>query len=462
MCWHRCAFSLGLVRLAIPSPTVSPGESLPMQRFLLPFAVTWLTLLATSAFGAEEHPKGSDADRISSDPTDWSWWRGPNRNGIAAAEQKPPLKWSESENVLWKSPVPGRGHGSPTVVGDQVFLATADHEHEIQSVLCYHRQTGKRLWQTEVHRGGFEKKGNDKSSLASATVACDGQRVFINFLHDGAIYTTALSRDGQKCWQTKVADFVVHQGFGSSPAIYRSLVIVSADNKGGGAIAALDRATGRVVWKQERPKLPNYTSPIILSVAGREQLLLTGCDLVTSLDPLTGKKLWETKGSTTECVTSAVTDGQLIFTSGGYPKNHVSAVRADGSGQTVWENKSRVYVPSLLVRGGYLYAVLDAGIAVCWKCDTGEEVWKGRLGGTFSASPVLVGEHVFATNESGRTFIFKATPAAFDLVAENRFGDLGDEVLATPAICGGRIYLRVATSNKGRRQEMLYCLGKSD
>ena len=430
-----------------------------MQRLLLSFAVTWLTLLTTSAVGAEEHPNGSDADRIRFAPTDWPWWWGPNRDGIAAATQKPPLKWSDSENVLWKSPVPGRGHGSPTVVGDQVFLATADHEHEIQLVLCYHRQTGKLLWQTEVHRGGFTKKGNDKSSLASATVACDGRRVFVNFLHDGAIYTTALSRDGRKSWQTKVADFVVHQGFGSSPTLYRSLVIVSADNKGGGAIAGLDRATGRVVWKQGRPKLPNYTSPIILSVAGREQLLLTGCDLVTSLDPLTGKKLWETKGSTTECVTSIVTDGQLVFTSGGYPKNHVSAVCADGSGKTVWENKSRVYVPSLLVRGGCLYAVLDAGLAVCWKCDTGEEVWKGRLGGTFSASPVLVGEHVFATNESGRTFIFKATPEAFDLVAENR---LGNEVLATPAICGGHIYLRVAILEQGRRQEMLYCLGERE
>jgi outer membrane protein assembly factor BamB len=116
-------------------------------------------------------------------------------------------------------------------------------------------------------------------------------------------------------------------------------------------------------------------------------------------------------------------------------------------------------VPSLLVRDGHLYGVLDAGIATCWKCDTGKELWKGRLGGTFSASPVLVGEHVFATNEAGRTFIFKATPDAFDLIGQNQ---LGDEVLATPTICGGRIYLRVATTSNGQRQETLYCLGKSE
>jgi outer membrane protein assembly factor BamB len=424
-----------------------------MQRLLLGSAVTCLVF---SLSGAEEPRNQPEAEQITFAPTDWPWWRGPQRNGIAA-KQNPPLKWSETENVLWKSLVPGRGHGSPTVVGDQVFLATADHEKEVQSVQCYHRQAGKLLWQTEVHRGGFAKKANDKSSLASSTVACDGRRVFINFLHDGAIYTTALSREGRQLWQTKITDYVLHQGFGSSPAVYQSLVLVSADNKGTGVIAGLERSTGKIVWKQERPKLPNYASPIILNVAGREQLLMTGCDLVAGFDPLSGKKLWEIKGSTEECVTSTVTDGQLIYTSGGYPKNHVSAVRADGSGQVVWQNSTRVYVPSMLVHNGYLYAVLDAGTATCWKCDTGKEVWKGRLGGTFSASPVLVGEHVFATNEAGRTFIFKATPEAFDLVAENR---LDGEVLATPTICGDRIYMRVATTEKGRRQEMLYCLGK--
>jgi outer membrane protein assembly factor BamB len=180
---------------------------------------------------------------------------------------------------------------------------------------------------------------------------------------------------------------------------------------------------------------------------------------VSSFEPLTGKQLWEIKGSTTECVTSIVTDGQLVFTSGGYPRNHVSAIRADGSGKVVWENGQRVYVPSMLVHGGHLYAVQDGGTAVCWKCDTGEEVWKGRLGGTFSASPVLVGEHIFATNESGRTFIFKATPAGLDVIAKNQ---LGEEVMATPAICGGRLYFRVANHEGGSRQEMLYCVGNKE
>lgn len=429
-----------------------------MQRFRLLLALPYLILPMVSLGCSEQSQNESAAQPITFAATDWPWWRGPNRNGIADPDQKPPLKWSATEKVLWHSPVPGRGHGSPTVVGDQVVLAAADHEHEVQSVLCFDRQTGKLLWQTEVHRGGFDKKGNAKSSLASSTVACDGERLFVNFLHNGAVYTTALSRTGEKLWRTKITEFVNHQGFGSSPAVYQSLVLVSADNKGTGAIAGLDRATGKVVWKQKRPSVPNYTSPIILTVAGREQLLMTGCDLVSGFDPVTGKKIWEIDGATTECVTSTVTDGQLIFTSGGYPKNHMSAVRADGSGKVVWQNNTRVYVPSLLVHQGYLYGVLDAGMAACWKCDTGKEVWKGRLGGTFSASPVLVGEHLFATNEAGRTFIFKAKPDAFELVAENQ---LGDDVLATPTICGNCIYMRVAFQRDGQRQEMLYCLGKS-
>jgi len=280
--------------------------------------------------------------------------------------------------------------------------------------------------------------------------------VFINFLHDGAVFTTALDRAGKQLWQTKVADYVLHQGFGSSPALYESLVLVTADNKGTGAIAALDRGTGKIVWRQARPKLPNYASPIILDVAGRTQLLVTGCDLVSSFDPRTGAKLWEIQGATEECVTSTVTDGTHIFTSGGYPRSHVAAVRADGSGKVVWENKQRVYVPSMLVHDGHLYGVQDGGIVVCWKCATGEEVWRGRLEGAFSASPVLVGDHIFAASESGRTFIFKATPAGLDVVAENQ---LGQEVLATPAICGRRIYLRGAVRSGGTRQEMLYCIG---
>jgi outer membrane protein assembly factor BamB len=431
-----------------------------MRRLML-FLTTLLAIpiLACSLSGQEPIPTLAEPIQVA--PTDWPWWRGPARNGVADAQQQPPLKWSATENVLWKALVPGRGHGSPTVVGNRVFLATADHDNQTQSVLCYDRSTGKLLWQTEVHRGGFVKQGhNAKSSLASSTVACDGTRVFINFLHSDAIYTTALSVEGKQLWQTKITDYTLHQGFASSPGLYQSLVLVSADNKGTGVIAALHRATGKEVWKQPRPKAPNYASPIVLNVAGRDQLVMIGCDLISSFEPLTGNKLWEIKGATTECVTSTVTDGQLIYSSGGYPRGHIAAVRADGSGKIAWENTTKVYVPSMLIAHGHLFAVLDNGWAACFQCDTGKEKWRKRLdAGEFTASPVLVGDHIFATSDDGRTFVFNADPKAFVPVAENQ---LGTQALATPTICGSRIYMRVATQEKGRRQEMLYCLGASE
>jgi hypothetical protein len=235
------------------------------------------------------------------------------------------------------------------------------------------------------------------------------------------------------------------------------MVLVSADNKGGGKIAGLDRASGKIQWSHDRPKTPNYASPIVLTVAGKDQLVFTGCDLVVGLDPMSGKKNWEIKGATTECVTSTVTDGIHVFTSGGYPKNHVSAVRADGSGKVDWENTTRVYVPSLLVHDKHLFGIQDAGMATCWNCEDGKEVWKNRIAGTFSSSPVLVGDNIFATNEAGKTYIFKASSSGFERVGENQ---LGDEVMATPAFCGNRMYTRVAFHEKGKRQEMLYCIGK--
>jgi outer membrane protein assembly factor BamB len=234
-------------------------------------------------------------------------------------------------------------------------------------------------------------------------------------------------------------------------------VIIAADNKGGGAIAALDGTSGKEVWRRERPAKPNYASPILLRLGGQEQVLFSGCDVVTSLNPLTGKLLWETDASTTECVTSIVTDGERVFTSGGYPRNHVQAVRADGSGQTAWENGARVYVPSMIATGGHLYAIQDAGVAMCWKSDTGAELWKGRIGGTFSSSLVLVNDHLFATDESGRTVIFEANPSEFKLIAENQ---LGSECFASPAICGSRIYHRFAEKTGGQRQEFLACIGQ--
>jgi len=341
-------------------------------------------------------------------------------------------------------------------MGNRIFLQTADESSGAQSVLCLERSTGKELWKIVVHASGGMRK-NERSTAASSTPACDGERIFVNFPNSEALVTTALDLNGKLLWQSKISDYIEHQGYGSSPALYQSLVIVSSDNKGGGAIAAIDRVSGEIVWTRDRPKDPNYPSPIILRASGKDQVVLTGCDKVSSFDPLTGKTLWEIKGATTECVTSTVTDGRRIFTSGGYPRNHMSAVSADGKGTIEWENNTRLYVPSLLIREGNLFGTLDAAIDVCWASDTGKELWKNRLGGNFSASPILVGQTIFATNEGGDTFVFRASKDNYEEIAKNH---LGDEVFSTPVICNSRIYYRTAITEDGKRQEYLYCLGK--
>ncbi len=398
-------------------------------------------------------------DRVSVAVSDWPWWRGTMRNGTADGDQNVPTNFGSAENVRWKAEVPGRGYGSPTIVGNRVFLATADESAGSQALNCYDRSNGKQLWKTVVHPSGGMMK-NSKSTLASGTPACDGERLFINFPNSNALVTSAIDLDGKILWQTKISDYVVHQGYGASPAIYQDLVIVSADNKGGGAIAGLKRTSGEIVWRRDRPRLPNYPSPIILNVAGKDQVIMVGCNQVVSYDPLTGQTNWETAGATEECVTSTVTDGKLIYTSGGYPKNHMSAIAADGSAKIVWENNERLYVPSLVIRDGYLYGVLDAGIAMCWKADSGKEMWKSRLGGTFTSSPVLVGDKIFISNEAGEFFVYQATPEKYTQISKNQLGEL---VMATPAICGGEIFHRVThVGDDGSQREMLYCVGATD
>lgn len=387
----------------------------------------------------------------------WSQWRGLNYNGIASSKQNPPISFNKNNNIIWSSKIEGRGHGSPTVHGNKVFLATADESLKTQSLICINRKTGERVWTRKVHEGGFPEKSNKKASQASSTPATDGKLVYVNFLNDGAVYTTAYDFEGKKIWRQKISSYILHQGFSTSPAIYKSLLIVSADNKGGGAICGLNKNDGEIVWKINRPKKPNYTSPVIYNLNGRDELIFQGCDLVTSLDPLTGKKLWETSGSTTECVSSIVTDGEHVFTSGGYPRNHVSAIKADGSGEVAWENISRVYVPSMIVYKDYIYAVMDNGNAMCWNSKTGKNMWRERLNRTTSASPVMVKDRIYAIDETGNFSVFSANPEEFKILAKNK---IGDQAFATPVICDSKIFVRVAEIIEGKRQEFLYCIGE--
>ena len=388
--------------------------------------------------------------------TDWPAWRGLYGDGHAKAINGLPLKWSATKKVVWKVALPGRGHSTPTIVGNRIYLATAEVGKQVQSVLCFEKGTGKLIWTTAVHKGKFVQGGNKNASQASSTVVCDGTQLYVSFPNDNKIHTTALSMEGKVLWQAPVSDYVIHQGFGTSPVVYRDVVIAKADSKKiGGTVAGLNKKTGDIIWKINRPKYPNYTTPVMITAHGKLQMVFAGAELITSIDPLTGKKHWEFQGSTQECVATAVTDGKRIFVSGGWPKNHIAAIEADGSGKITWQNTARVYVPSMLMKNGHLYATMDAGFAACWDSATGKELWKERLGGAFFASPVLVGERIYATNLAGKTFVYSTDPREFKLLATNQ---LGNEVYASPIVSGNRLFLRVAFKG-AKRQEYLYCIG---
>jgi outer membrane protein assembly factor BamB len=387
---------------------------------------------------------------------DWPWWRGANSSGVAVP-QDVPLTWSANENVVWQADVPGRGHSSPVSWGRRVFLTTADDESQLQSVLAFDRDNGRPLWQRTVHQGGFTTKSHAHNSHASATPACDGERLFSVFVHDGGLWVTATDLDGEILWQTKAGDYEAIYGYGSSPAIWKSLVIVLGDNDQTGAfMAALHRTSGQIVWRIARPNIDTYATPIIARLAGRDQLLVGGGGFLTSYDPANGKEIWKCAGPTTETTANtAAFSEDCVFVSGGYPKPYtMMAVKADGQGDVsatdrLWKSTSHMpYVPSPLYDAGLLYIVDDWGIGSCVDAKSGKPLWVQRLGGDFSSSPVKCGERIYAANEEGKVYVFQAG-RSFKLLATN---DLGDGIMATPTICGNQILIR--TTHK------LFCIGK--
>ena len=409
--------------------------------------------LATSAMADE---KGiADFPKLSA-TSDWPWWRGPSRNGHA--DQTPvPTTLSETDNVVWKVPVPGRGHSSPIVVRDRVFLTTADQIKKIHYVVAFDRGSGKQLWQVEVNQGGFPAKNHPKNTEATTTIASDGERLFATFYHHDQVEAIALDFEGQVIWRKEVCRFrprTYEYGYAPSPVIYQSTVIISAEYDGDSFLTALDQKNGERVWREPRPKMITFSTPVIAHVGGMDQLLISGAQKVASYNPGTGKPLWSTDGTTFATCGTMVWDGDIVFASGGYPKPETLAVKADGSGTVLWRNSQKCYEQSLLAHDGYVFGLTDNGIMFCWRGHDGKEMWKERLKGPVSASPVLANGHIYWANELGTLYVFRPNPTKFDLVAENQ---IGNDSFPSPAICGGQVFLRVASRGDNSRQEWLYC-----
>jgi len=399
---------------------------------------------------------------------DWARWRGPNGNGIAADNQKPPVLWDEQTNVVWKSKVPGRGHSSPIVIGEQILLATADPLQEVQAVLCYHRKTGKLLWETAINQGRLNPKLHPNNTHASSTVATDGQRVFAVFNNRDSVFITALSLAGEILWEQRVGGYDPYYkfGFGSSPVVYQNLVIVANHNDGDPAMVAYQVDSGGEVWRVKSDVGTNYSTPVVIDYRGDDQLVISGLGKIAAYQPSDGKLIWESPAKWQVSCGTIVWDDQRIYASGGFPPPQTLAVNRDGSGGLVWENNQKSYEQSMLLHQGFLYTHTDSGLVFCWRGEDGQVMWRTRFSTRGqvpqSASPVLANGNIYITAENGETLVFRATPDAFEEVSRNK---LGDRAFASMAICGNQIFTRVAKYEDDSTkvlQEWLYCLGEPE
>jgi outer membrane protein assembly factor BamB len=385
---------------------------------------------------------------------DWPGWRGPKGDG-STEETAFPVKWSATENVKWKAPLPGTGHSSPIVSEGKVFVTTCIEAEQKRVLLCLDRADGRTLWERVVLVAPLERK-HKLNSYASSTAAADGERVYVTFLDKPRMRVYCYDFAGNKLWEQSPGEFHSVHGFCSSPVLYRDLVIVNGDQDAEAFIVALDKTTGDEKWRIDRPnKLRSYCPPVIAEVDGEPQMVLSGSKCVASYDPETGRQNWIVNGPTEQFVSSVVFHRGLVFLTAGYPERWVMAIDPTGTGNVTkthvhWSKRNDGgYVPSPVAHDGHFYLVTDEGMASCWNAKTGKRVWSERLGRHHSGSGVVAGGHVYFTDDDGDTFVLKASPE-FELVSRN---PIGERCYSSPAFSDGEIFLR--------SEQHLFCIGRS-
>jgi outer membrane protein assembly factor BamB len=391
---------------------------------------------------------------------DWPQWRGPYHNNHADPSVKPLTEWSQSKNVLWKTPIPGRGHSTPIIVGEKIYLTTAELDRQTQSLLCLDRGSGKINWRTMIHQGKLPPKIHGENSRASCTPQWDGSHILVTFQNDEQIKVTAVRPSGDIAWSKAVAPYLptFNFGYGSTPVLHQDHFIISVGTAKNGRILSIHPQSGDEQWSTPRSGHDNWSTPVVAKVAGKEQLLISGTGEFQSYHPLTGKLFWKAPLKPLSTCGTIVWTDDAVFASGGYPANETAGVKADGSSTLLWKNRERCYEQSLLAHENHIYAVTDKGVAFCWDAKSGEEKWKARLGrGGVMASPTYANGLIYSTIKTGTTIIYKSDPAGFEKIAENK---LGDDTYATPVILDDGIFIRAGFVNEGNRQEYLYKVGK--
>jgi outer membrane protein assembly factor BamB len=412
----------------------------------------------------------------------WPQFRGPRASGVAEG-RRTPTAWDaeKSQNVLWKTPVPGLSHASPVVWGERVFVVTAvsaeqappyvpkdrgigvagDEPKHSWRVYALDRRTGKVLWERVAHEGVPRARRHVKATQANSTPVTDG-RVLVALLGSEGLF--AYDFDGKLLWKQDLGvlnpglwgDKTVSWGHGSSPVIYRDLVIVQADGHSQSFIAAYRLKDGAQAWRVERGEITSWSTPTVYEGAGRAELIVNGGRYIRGYDPLTGKELWRFSDNETQVKQQAplVANG-LIYVAGGWPPGRaIYAFRPGASGDIslkadeqanahlAWKaDKGSPYTATPIVYGDIFYAVADLGFLSAVDAKTGRLIYQERLPTSFSASPVAADGKLYLPSEDGDVYVVRAGPK-FELLAKN---PMGEALMATPAVSDGTLIIRSRT-----------------
>lgn len=375
---------------------------------------------------------------------DWPRFRGPDGAGISSLKGVP-QQWSQSD-YEWVVELPGKGHSSPVIWDDRLFVASGDDGKRM--LICLDAITGTRLWVQTVTLSG-EHGLHLKNSYGSGTAATDGQRVYLSYADNDHYQLAAFDfQDGRSIWTVDLGPFVSQHGHGLSPILYEDLVIATNDQKGPSFIAAFRRDTGEQVWRAPRAvRETSYSTPMILDGdTDRPQLIcFSGASGVSALDPRTGDELWSTGEMPMRTLASPVFgEGVIIASCGkGGRGHHMLAVEPPGAPQSKpvirWERTTMLpYVPTPIIHAGTLYLWTDDGVVCRVDLQTGETLERLRVGGTYSSSPVLIDGHLYCPAEDGEIAVVGVTPK-LEVLGRS---PLGDRIHSTPAVANDRVYFR--------------------
>jgi outer membrane protein assembly factor BamB len=381
---------------------------------------------------------------------EWTQFRGPNGQGRCASANLP-VSWSEHEGIVWKTPIAGRGWSSPVTLNGNIWLTTATENGHSLRALCLAADTGKVRWDVEVFHPANPQHVNAKNSYASPSPIIEPGRLYVHF---GAMGTACLDpATGKVLWRNE--DLIIDhgEGPGSSPLLFGNLLIVNCDGIDRQFVAALAKETGRIVWQtkrsvsveQKREDMRKaFSTPALIDVAGRPQLVSTGADQAQAYDPQTGKELWRVHFTGFSDIPIPIVDRDRVYLMIDFLRPSLWAVRADGTGDVtdshvLWKVTRQIGASTTpVLADGRIYEVTDQGVASCLATETGHSLWQHRIGGTFSASVVFLGRYVYFTSEQGKTTVIRPGDK-YQEVASNV---LDGRILATPAVCGRALLLR--------------------